>query len=38
MGDKSNAYNVWVGKLKEIDHLEDVSIDDSVVLKQVLKK
>jgi len=38
MGGKSNAYNFGVGKLKERDHLEDVSIDDSVVLKPVLKK
>ena len=38
MGDKSSASKVAVGKLKEGDHLEDVSIDDGVILQQNLKK
>ena len=38
MGELSNASKVAVGKMKERDHLEDVGMDDSVILKQILKK
>jgi hypothetical protein len=27
LGKKKNAYRVWWGNLKEIDHLEDLGID-----------
>jgi hypothetical protein len=32
-----NAYRFWCGKLKEMDHLEDLGVD-GIMLKKVLKK
>jgi hypothetical protein len=29
---------VWWRSLKERDHVEDVSIDESIILKRILKK
>jgi hypothetical protein len=38
MGEKSNAYRVFLGNLEERDHSEDLSIDGKVILEWVLKK
>jgi len=32
------AYRVWWRSLKERDHVEDVGIDESIILKCTLKK
>jgi hypothetical protein len=37
-GNKRGAYRVSVGDLKESDHLEDVGIDGSVIIKWIFKK
>jgi hypothetical protein len=33
-----NAYNIWLQSLKVTDHPEDLIIDDSIMLKWILKK
>jgi hypothetical protein len=37
MGEK-NMYTVLVGHMKERDHMEDLSADDRIILKQILKE
>jgi len=36
--EKRNAYRVLVGNLKERDNLEDLSVDETVILKWALKE
>ena len=38
VGGRRGAYKVMVGKLEEIDHLEDVGVDGKIILKSILKK
>jgi hypothetical protein len=37
MGDRSGAYRVLVGDLRDRDHLKDVSINGRIILKWILK-
>jgi hypothetical protein len=38
MGERSSVYRVLVGNLKERDHLEDPSVDGSVILSWNFRK
>jgi hypothetical protein len=38
MGEMRNAYKILFGNLKGRDHVEDISIDGSVVLERILGK
>ena len=38
MGDRSVAYRVLVGDLRDRDHLEDLGIDGRIILKWIFKK
>jgi hypothetical protein len=38
MGMKTNSYRIWVGRSEGRNHLKELSIDDRVILKQILKK
>ena len=38
MGKNRNVYRVWLGNLNLRDHLEDVGVDESIILKWILKK
>jgi hypothetical protein len=33
VGERRAAYRVWVGKLKETDHTEDIDVDGTIILK-----
>jgi hypothetical protein len=37
IGDRSVAYRVLVGDLRDRDHLEDLDIDGRIILKWILK-
>jgi hypothetical protein len=37
MGDMTIAYKVLVGNLKERDHLKDLNVYGSIILKYILK-
>jgi hypothetical protein len=37
MGDRSGAYRVLVGDLRDRDHLEDLGIDGRIISKWMLK-
>jgi len=37
MGDRSGAYRVLVGDLRDRDHLEDLGIGGRIILKWILK-
>jgi hypothetical protein len=37
-GENKNACKVLVGRPKERDHLEDLSVDDSIIFNGILKK
>ena len=38
MVEKSCAYRVWWGNLRERDHLEDLSVEGKLILKWILKE
>ena len=38
MGDRRSAYRVWLGDLKDGDHLEDLGVDRRIILKWIFKK
>jgi hypothetical protein len=38
MGERRGAYSILVGRLREVDHLEDLGIDGRIILKRMLKK
>jgi len=38
MGDRRSAYRVLVGKPEGKDHLENINVDESIILKCILKK
>jgi hypothetical protein len=38
MRKKRNAYTVLVGNPKEIDHLIDLGVDGSIILKRILNR
>ena len=38
MREQRNAHRLLVGKHKERDHLEDLGIDGTIILKWILKK
>jgi hypothetical protein len=38
VGDRSGAYSVWYGNLRERENLEDLGIDGRVILKWVFRK
>jgi hypothetical protein len=37
-GDRRGAYRVWWGDLREIDNLEDLSVDRRTILKWIFNK
>jgi len=37
-GDRTGAYIILVGKLRERDHFEDLGVDRKIVLKWIFKK
>ena len=38
MGERTGACRVLVGKLAEKDHLEDLGLDGTIILKLIFKK
>lgn len=38
MGDRKNAYRVFVGHLKVRDHLKDLRVRGKIILKWIFKK
>ena len=37
-GDRRDVYRVWWGDLREIDHLKDIGVNGSIILKLIFKK
>jgi hypothetical protein len=37
-GGGGGAYRVWVGKLRERDHLEDSVVDERIILRWIFRK
>jgi hypothetical protein len=38
MGEMENAHRIPIGKPKERDHLEDLSVDGRMILKEISRK
>jgi len=38
MGGRRGAYRVWWEELRERDHLEDLGVDGTIILKWIFKK
>jgi hypothetical protein len=38
MVERRGVYKVWVGKLRERNHLEDPGIDGRIILRWIIKK
>jgi hypothetical protein len=38
MGEMRHAHKIWMGDLKERDHLKDIDIDERIILERILGK
>jgi len=38
MGERICAYRVWVGKVRERDHLEDPGVDGRILFRRIFSK
>jgi uncharacterized protein YjcR len=38
VGERRGAYRLWWGNMRERDHLEDLGVDRSIILKWMCKK